>query len=197
MSRSTTPTQPISLSEAPRRILERLARQRSAPQHLVERARIILAVDDGERHGQIARRLSLHPQTVVKWHRRWSAAESQRQAVEEADGMAAEDLAAVIETLLSDEPRSGAPPQFSAEQVAEIIAVACEKPGESDRPIDEWTARELADEVVKRQIVTSISKRQVGRFLKSGRVAASSESLLAQCQPGGPDPVRPGGRPGV
>jgi hypothetical protein len=63
------------------------------------------------------------------------------------------------------------------------VAVACEPPEESGRPISHWTSRELADEVKKRRIVAAISPRSVGRFLKRGRVAAAPEPLLAQCRP--------------
>ena len=45
------------------------------------------------------------------------------------------------------------------------MAVACELPEQSDRPITHWTTRELADEVIKREIVPSISARTVGRIL--------------------------------
>ncbi len=198
MSPFQTPTAPITLSAAQRDILERFARQRKAPAHLVERARIILALDAGERHGQITRRLGLHPQTVAKWHRRWVASRAHLQSVEETDGVASEDLATAIQQVLSDDTRSGAPPKFSAEQVARIIAVACEEPhGPSERPVTEWTPRELRDEVIKREIVVDISRRQVGRFLKSVRVAAPPQPLLAQCPPGEPDAVRAGGDPGV
>ena len=68
--------------------------------------------------------------------------------------------------FLSDSPRSGWAGKFSAEQVAQIIAVACEPPEKCGRPVTHWTPRELADEVKKRSIVASISVRQVGRFLK-------------------------------
>ena len=47
-----------------------------------------------------------------------------------------------------------------------ILAVACEPPETSGRPITHWTAHELADEVVKRGIVVSISTSQVGRYLR-------------------------------
>ena len=47
-----------------------------------------------------------------------------------------------------------------------IVAIACEPVAESERPVTEWTARELADEAIKRGIVSSISTRQAGRFLK-------------------------------
>ena len=44
--------------------------------------------------------------------------------------------------------------------------MACEPPEKSGRPITHWTAHELADEVVKRGIVPSISASQVGRYLR-------------------------------
>ena len=59
--------------------------------------------------------------------------------------------------MLADAPRPGCPGKFTAEQHAQIIAVACEPPAKSDRPIDHWTARELADEVVKRKAESAAS----------------------------------------
>ena len=79
-------------------------------------------------------------------------------------------------------PRGGSSGKFTAEQVTRILAVACEDPEASGRPVTHWTPPELADEVVKRGIVESISPRQVGRFLKIGRTPAASEPLLAQCR---------------
>ena len=71
-----------------------------------------------------------------------------------------------IEAVLGDEPRPGAPAKFTPEQVTQILAVACEPPEKSGRPITHWTAHELTDEVVKRGIVTSISPSQVSRYLR-------------------------------
>ena len=78
-------------------------------------------------------------------------------------------LGQVIEEALSDDPRSGAPARFTPEQIVKMVAVACEKPEDSGRPISEWTPREIKEEVEKRGIVKTISVRSVGRFLKSGR----------------------------
>jgi putative transposase len=76
------------------------------------------------------------------------------------------ELTALIQDVLSNAFRSGSPGKFMAEQLAQVIAVACEPPAKSDRPISHWTARELADEVIKRQIVADISVRTVGRILE-------------------------------
>src|SRR2546425_6097364 len=44
--------------------------------------------------------------------------------------------------------------------------MTCEKPSESERPISHWSQREIADKVMRRGLVPSISQRSVGRFLK-------------------------------
>ena len=51
--------------------------------------------------------------------------------------------------------------------MAQIIAVACEPPELSERPINHRTVRELCDEVLARNIVETISRSQVGRILQS------------------------------
>jgi len=47
---------------------------------------------------------------------------------------------------------------FSPEQLVKIIALACEHPQDSGRPLTRWTSRDLADELVQRGIVTAISR---------------------------------------
>ncbi len=49
--------------------------------------------------------------------------------------------------------------------MTQIMAIACESPEQSGRPVDHWTHRELADEAKQRGIVPSISASQVGRYL--------------------------------
>ena len=82
--------------------------------------------------------------------------------------MSERDLGDLLVKVLSDSERPGIAPKFSAEQLTKIIAVACEQPDESDRPVTHWTPRELTDEVIKRGIVDSISPRHVDRLLKGG-----------------------------
>ena len=84
-----------------------------------------------------------------------------------------------LEQVLADAPRPGSPALFSPEQIIDIIAVACEDPQDSGHPLSHWTPSALAREVIHRQIVASISSRQVGRFLKRGGFKAAPESLLA------------------
>ena len=72
---------------------------------------------------------------------------------------------AILETF-KDAPGRGSPGKFTAEQVSQIVAVACESPELSGRPITKGTHRELQDEVIKRKIVPSISVPQIGRYLR-------------------------------
>jgi hypothetical protein len=68
---------------------------------------------------------------------------------------------------LADAPRPGAVPRLSAEQVCQIVALACELPSRSARPISHWSHCELADEIVRRGITDRISPCHAARLLKS------------------------------
>jgi putative transposase len=139
---------------------------------------MILLAFEGLSNEEIAKQVGCERHAVGPWRHRWADAFDRLILVECCEKPSA--LLDAIQKLLSDLPRRGSPGKFTAEQVTQILAVACEEPEKSGRPVTHWTPRELADEVIKRQIVESISARQVGRFLKSGRPEAASEPLLAQ-----------------
>jgi putative transposase len=63
--------------------------------------------------------------------------------------------------------------------VCQILALACEQPSGSGRPISQWSHRELADEIVRRGITDRISPRHASRLLKSGGPATAPRPLLA------------------
>jgi Homeodomain-like domain len=152
---------PITVSPPQRAILERLVRQHSCPQALALRVRIVLRAADGARVEPLATELHCSPLTVQKWRDRWAAAEAPLAAAE-ADPTA---LVPTIATTLADAPRAGRPPVFSAEQLVQIVNLACTSPRQVGRPVDAWTLRELADEAAQQGIVTRISPSSVGRFL--------------------------------
>ena len=170
---------PLAISPAQLALLQRLARRQTADQRLVRRASILLTLAADPCVEAAARRLGLTRLTVRHWRDRWLQAASRlRQAEQEPASEAT--LLVLIEQVLADAPRPGAPATFSPEQIVQLVAIACEPPEQSGRPIDHWTARELADEVKKRHIVQAISPRSAGRFLKRGRVAAAQEPVLAE-----------------
>ena len=179
---SGPPPATLDLSTRQRALLEQLRQRQTAPQRLVRRVLVLLALADNPCLQANARALGLNRISVRLWRDRWlSAAEALAQA--EKDNLSDQQLLGLIEEILDDAPRPGGPATFSPEQIVQIVAVACEPPEKSGRPISHWTHRELADEVKKRKIVRDIAPRTVGRFLKTGRVAAPSQPLLAQCRP--------------
>jgi len=153
----------IMCTEKQESILQQIRRSRTAPQRLVQRVGIILMAFTEALNIDIANQVGLTRKQVGRWRRRWQQSFDALVAIECHEGQAT--LRRVIEDVLSDAPRSGSVGTFSAEQVTQILAVACESPERSGRPIDRWTHRELADEVIRRGMVSSISVSQVGRYL--------------------------------
>lgn len=169
----------LILTERQQAILQTMTRSSTCPQAVAQRARMILLAFDGLSNEGIAEQLGCERHAVGPWRHRWADAFERLVLIECCEKPSA--LPRAIEELLSDLPRSGSPGKFTAEQVTQILALACEDPEESGRPVTHWTPRELADEAAKRGIVESISPRQVGRFLKIRGTPTASQPLLAQC----------------
>jgi len=171
----------IHLSEKQRQCLNELARQTTNPYRLVRRASIILAAADGASNSALSRQWQLDRNQVRYWRSRWLAATDQLTLCEQSDDPVEALKQAVLATL-ADEQRPGTPPTFSPEQVVQIVAIACEEPSASGRPVNHWTPEELADEAIKRGIVSSVSASSVRRFLGGSPTPTSSQSLLAECR---------------
>jgi putative transposase len=158
----------ITISERVRALLERWTRNLvTTPCRLKERCDILLLSAGGLTNKEQARRLGIDQQRVARWRVRW--AENERRVAEaEREGASDKDLGTLLRSLLDDVRRSGTPPTFSAEQLAQIIAIACERPEDSGVPVSRWTPPEIAKEAIKRGIVRTISPRHVDRLLKGG-----------------------------
>ncbi|MGH2350032.1 MAG: helix-turn-helix domain-containing protein [Chloroflexota bacterium] len=188
--------QQITATARQRRVLTRLMRAATTPQAVAARARVVLGAADGASNRGLASQLGLARNTVQAWRDRWAAAAETLLAAEvEGDPDDDRALHAVIQRVLADEARPGAPARFTPEQLCQLMAVACEPPGASGRPISQWTPRELADEAVQRGIVPSISARSVGRFLVlgGGRAPAAPQPVLAHAPRRRPRGVRRAG----
>jgi transposase len=144
----------VNLSDEARQGLEKLVRRHSTRQQIALRGRIILVAAGGKNNAQVARELGIAVETARLWRNRWLALQPISLA----------DLS--IEERLEDLARPGAPARITADQVCQIVAMACEEPEESGRPISHWTNREIADEITKRGIVDQISPRHAARLLK-------------------------------
>lgn len=175
------PTQkkpPIVLTEREQTVLRQVANSRKASRRDGDRATIILRLAAGVPKHDIAQELGLTRKVIYTWYDRWLEAQETLAGAVEASDKAFRHL---LREILADQPRSGAPVTFTAEQVCQIMALACQKPEDIGFPFTTWTPSELARAAVQRGIVPSISPASVGRFLKSGQFTAPQVSLLVEC----------------
>src|SRR5262249_11865170 len=113
---------PRELTPEERHAVEKLARSRTAPARLVDRARIIPAAARGQSGGQIAAGLGCSRPTAYAWIRR-----------SDAEGLPA----------LGERPRPGRPRPSTAAQRAEVIAATLTDPQELGLPFGCWTLDRL------------------------------------------------------
>lgn len=111
-----------TLTDEEREIVERLARSRTAPARLVERAQIVWLASHGRRVSAIVAELGLGAETARTWLKRFNAGGT--------DGLA-------------DAPRSGRPATYTPEQVGEVIATALTNPQQLSLPFGCWTLDRL------------------------------------------------------
>jgi transposase len=93
------------------------------------RARIVLAAAAGSSNAAIAAQLGVCQDTVRKWRARFAAR-----------GLAG----------LKDAARSGRPRRYTPADRAEVVALACALPAESEVPLSRWSCPELARELAQR-----------------------------------------------
>jgi transposase len=125
-----------------------------------------LAAAEGKRNAEIAREEGVDVSTARRWRNRWV----------DLQPIPLSELSA--EERLEDLPRPGAPARITADQVCQIVAMACEDPQDSERPISHWTGREIADEIKQRGIVDEISPRHAARILKKKAKSNHTKSAI-------------------
>jgi putative transposase len=145
----------LNLSDSERLELQRLIDRHNTEQQIARRAKIILLASEGKNHAEIARILDISLDMARLWRNRWLLTSDRQLSVFQR---------------LQDSERIGAPGKFSMEQVIELFALACSPPEDYGRSISHWTARELADEIVKQGIIESISVRHIGRLLEEAEL---------------------------
>jgi len=167
----------INLTKRQKEELAIVVRGTKTPHMQVIRANIILQANGKGRNAHIAEDVGCHIDTVRIWRGRWAKAKDVLTDAEQE--MEVKEYRQLVRNVLTDNPRSGSPGKFSAEQLCQIIAVACQLPEEVDCPVTHWTPRELSNEVVKQGIVESISVRHIGRFLKGVGLKTAPNPVLA------------------
>ena len=111
----------IGLSSEQRTALQRLARQRSAPARVVERARVVLLAAEGVENKQIAGRMGITPEKAARWRKRF--------------------LAGGIAALQKDAPRPGRTRTITDRGVKKIVEMTLhQKPARATH----WSTRTMA-----------------------------------------------------
>lgn len=174
----------VQITERQQVVLEELSRSRSESQMISQRAQIVLLAFEGRLNEEIARDVGLERKQVGLWRRRWQAA---WEALTLLECTEPRKLREAVRETLRDAHRSGAPGVFTAEQITQILAVACEDPALSDRPMTHWTQRELRDEVVARGIVESISESRIGHFLREAALQPHRRKMWLNTKEKDPD----------
>jgi len=147
MARGPKPKYQPTFSEATLIQCRFLVRQRTLPFAHRQRAQMVLLLheDPTRSHVDIAQRVGCHPNTVRHWRKVW----------------------ATEKFRLGELPRAGRPPTFTAAEVTQIKAVACELPAKLNLPLSRFSRREIQRYVLEEEIVTTISPATMGRLLRA------------------------------
>lgn len=167
------PKKAVILTKKQQELLQGVARSREMPHSLILRVEIVLKAALGLNNKKISQELSLCEDTVGLWRKRWLERAMELEKLVDKPT----EWKKTLVKVLADQPRSGCPGKFEAEQICQAIALACETPPEY---LSHWTRQELAREIMRRGIAETISTTTVGRFLKSGSSQATSKQILAQ-----------------
>ncbi len=136
------------LTEEERAEIHRRAQSRTEPARVVERARIIWLLHQGQRVREVAQGLQIGADVVRQWAKRFNA-----------EGLAG----------LQDRPRSGRPETYTAEQVGQVLATALTDPRTLGLPFSAWTLDRLATYLHERPAEAGgplpISRSQINRLL--------------------------------
>ena len=172
----------LKTSSLQQSILETIARQVTSSVREVERTKLILAMLADKSNKQVSEELGYSWEKAKRWRYKWIDLQPTLDIVETtADPKKVRyELENAIRDGLSDAPRSGSPGKFTAHDYCQIMGVSLEEPALSGRPISHWGLTELTDEIIKRGIVASISRSQVGSFLKMQRDQTPQDSGLAK-----------------
>jgi putative transposase len=157
---------PIFLTDNQKRILEQFANGTHTPQHLMNRAKIVLLAAKGNSNYSIEQELNATNHTVIKWRNKYFAAADKLEKIEKETPLKIKET---IINVLSDDERPGSPSKFTDEQVAAIIAISLQEPQTVGYPFSNWSYELLKIAVVEKGIVDSISNSQIRRFLKRKR----------------------------
>ena len=156
--------------------LRKIVQAGKSERRLSDRAKIVLGAHEGQTNLAISKQTGIGEKTVIKWRTRWHKILDELQGLEEllkTEKITRREYEGQLSTWLSDQARSGCPATFKAEQIKQIIALACDPATNYGYPFEKWTSALLVSEAKKQGIVTTISASYVTSLLKISRITAS------------------------
>ena len=172
-------TAKVTITERQHDLLETIHKAPTASSQLRQRAAIILWAFQKRDNAEIAAAVGLSRRQVSTWRRRWADAWERLIRIECTQTHAALRHGPWSRSSAMS-PAAGSSGKFTPEQVVAILALACEPPEKSGRPITHWTAKELADEAIKPGVRALDLGHSSGSLSPRGRLAAAQEAVLAQ-----------------
>lgn len=136
-------------------VLTKIVRSKTLGVAVLERAQIVLAAAEGRTNQNIVAEFGFEKHRVSLWRNRWKELHTQWSRLDEKLRPPLSEK--LVLQWLADRKGRGKKPKITEEQKALILAVACESPENSGYPHTHWTDRLLAQEVVRRGIVETVS----------------------------------------
>ena len=162
----------LTLTPTQTKLVTSLVHARTSPQCIVLRANLILDCAESGNKSQIATKYGVGRDTVRRWYQRWQSFEEELDQLEtehQAGTLSSTRYCRELEAILSDAERPGAPATFTEAQKQQIIAMAARKPEDEGIPVTHWSHEILAQTVVDKGIVKTISPAKTRAFFKGKR----------------------------
>lgn len=163
----SSPALPISPRQ--QRLLEAYLNKATVAKRDAFRIGIILNGVAGMSNERSAKALNTDVEPVKKWRSRWLHAQEELLVFEQGvEGKVPSDtqLLRRMLTIIADAARPGRKPVISVEQKQQLVALACEKPGDYGLPQTKWTNELLRRIAIEKEIVPDISADYLGVILK-------------------------------
>ena len=125
-------------------LLQAIGKAKSMPAQMVQRAQIVLRSGEGLKAPEIADEVGLSISRVREWIKRFNA-----------QGLLG----------LFDEPRSGRPRDYTAEQALQVVEIATEKPTKLGVPIETWSLHHLQRYLAEKTAVGYLCRETIRGIL--------------------------------
>jgi transposase len=131
-------------------LLKALAKGRSTPMQMAQRADIIIRSAAREMPAQIAAKVGLSTERVREWIKRFNA-----------EGLLG----------LFDRPRSGRPAEYTAEQALRVVEIATSKPSEMELPFNTWSLSHLQWYLEERTDIERLCRETIRGILHANGIS--------------------------